>query len=185
MEQHRTCRVGRSETRLLLLSSTNAVTPPADRPSDGFHPLAETIDVPLEDQPEPGSAAPFKAWVEAPATAAGELLLRGILWRLRDRSFDAFCLLCPHEICEVERVTDTATLRHEAAALPEPPLLVCPCHFSIFDPERGGERVDGPAPRGLYRFGFELAGDRVRIDRVEASLIHRFTVREATPGGPR
>jgi Rieske Fe-S protein len=160
------------------------VTTPADRPDGRFQRLTESVEVSLDDLSESGSAAPFRAWVDAPATPAGELLLRGTLWRLDSGSFDAFSLLCPHEICEVERVADAAALaQHESIALPRRPLLVCPCHFSVFDPEVRGERLAGPTARGLYRFGFEVLGDRVRIDRVEASLVDRFAAPDPTPGG--
>lgn len=145
----------------------------------------ETVELPLAAVAEPGSTAPFKAWVEAPATETGELLLRGIVWRLDSRSLDAFSVLCPHEICEVERVADpTALAQRESVALPARPLLACPCHFSVFDPEDRGARLAGPAPRGLYRFGFEVADDRVRIDRVEAALVDRFAVADTTKGDP-
>jgi Rieske Fe-S protein len=136
----------------------------------------ETVEVAPGELPAPGAAAPFKAWVAAPGTAAGELLLRGTLWRLESGSFDVWSVLCPHEICEVERISDPAALaQHVSVALPRRPLLACPCHFSVFDPEARGARLAGPAPRGLYRFGFEVAGDRVRIDRIENALIERFT----------
>lgn len=157
---------------------------PADRPDSRFQRLSESVEVSLDDLPASGSAAPFRAWVEAPATPAGELLLRGTLWRLDSGSFDAFSLLCPHEICEVERVADSAVQpQHEGIALPRRPLLACPCHFSVFDPEVRGAVLAGPAPRGLYRFGFEVVGDRVRVDRVEVSLVDRFAAPDPTSGG--
>ncbi len=146
--------------------------------------MAAPVEVALEDVPAAGSVAQFRAWVEAPGTPAGELLLRGTLWRLDSGSLEAFSLLCPHEICEVERVADPVRLPSQGVALPRRPLLACPCHFSVFDPEARGEQLTGPAPRGLYRFGFDIVGDRVRIDRVETSLVDRFTVSDATPGDP-
>ena len=161
------------------------MTTPVDRPNDGFRRLAEPVEISLDAVAESGSATPFRAWVDAPASPAGELLLRGALWRLESGSFEAFSLLCPHEICEIERVADGAALSQAAGALPHRPLLACPCHFSVFDPELCGERLVGPAPRGLYRFGFEVAGDRVKIDRVEAALVDRFAIPEAHSGGPR
>ena len=161
------------------------MTTPVDRQNDGFRWLTEPVEIPLDAVSESGSTAPFRAWVDAPATPAGELLLRGALWRLESGSFEAFSLLCPHEICEVERLADGATLAQPEVVLPRRPLLACPCHFSVFDPELRGERLVGPAPRGLYRFGFEVAGDRVRIDRVEAALVDRFATPEANSGGPR
>jgi Rieske Fe-S protein len=163
------------------------VTTPASTPEpDRFVRLMEPVDLALDQVPAPGSAAAFKAWVEAPATEAGELLLRGTVWRLESGSLDAFSVLCPHEICEVERVADAAALaRQDSVALPRRPLLVCPCHFSVFDPEARGVPLAGPAPRGLYRFGFEVEDDRARIDRVEAALVDRFAVADSSPGGPR
>jgi Rieske Fe-S protein len=146
----------------------------------------EPVEVALDEVGATGTTASFRAWVEAPATEAGELLLRGTLWRLDSGSLVAFSVLCPHEICEVERVADTTALSQlEKVALPRRPLLACPCHFSVFDPEVEGAALVGPAPRGLYRFGFDVVGDRARIDRVEAGLVDRFAVTDASPGGPR
>ena len=158
--------------------------PTSNEPVSGFRPLTEPVDVSLTELGAPASSAPFKAWVAAPATTAGELLLRGAVWRLDSGSIEVLCLMCPHEICEVERVADASALaQRDNVALPPRPLLVCPCHFSVFDPEAHGERLAGPAPRGLYRFGFEVADDRVRIDRVEAALVDRFDVPESKSGG--
>jgi Rieske Fe-S protein len=163
------------------------VTPPVStRDPERFVQLTEPVLVSLADVPAVGSAAPFAAWVEAPATEAGELLLRGTLWRLDAGSFAAWSLLCPHEICEVERVADTAALsRRENVDLPRRPLLACPCHFSVFDPEAVGAPLVGPAPRALYRFGFVVEDGRARIDRVEAALVDRFAAADTSSGGPR
>lgn len=157
---------------------------PPDGPDGGYRSLKETVEIPLVEIPASGSAAPFKAWVEAPKAPAGELLLRGAVWRLDSGSLDVFSVLCPHEICEVERVADPAALaQREAVELPRRPLLACPCHFSVFDPEARGGRLAGPAPRGLYRFGFDVTNDRVRIDQVEAALVDRFAVPGSKSGG--
>jgi Rieske Fe-S protein len=155
--------------------------------SERFVPLIDPVEVALDQVPVSGSAAPFKAWVTAPATEAGELLLRGTVWRLDSGSIAAFSVLCPHEICEVERVADAADLaQRESVVLPRRPLLACPCHFSVFDPEARGVPLVGPAPRGLYRFGLELEGGRARIDRIEAALVDRFAVTpDPSSGDPR
>ena len=158
----------------------------AGEPNDRFRTLTEPVEVALSELASPESAAAFRAWVDAPSTPAGELLLRGTVWRLESDSFEVLSVLCPHEICEVERVADPAALAHrENVELPRRPLLACPCHFSVFDPEAHGERLAGPAPRGLYRFGFQVAGDRLRIDRVEAALVERFAQPVAPPEEPR
>ena len=56
----------------------------------------------------------------------------------------AFSKICPHAGCAVSLYR---TPRHPEF---EPgPALVCPCHYSTFDPVRGGELVFGPAGRAL------------------------------------
>lgn len=162
------------------------MTTPAETPNHGrFLRLMEAVEISLDEVPAPGSAAPFRAWIEAPDTPAGELLLRGTLWRLDSGAVEALSVLCPHEICEVERVADVAALaQREGVDLPRRPLLACPCHFSVFDPEASGAVLAGPAPRGLYRFELDIENGRARIDRVEAALVDRFATPDSLPGGP-
>jgi len=38
----------------------------------------------------------------------------------------------------------------------------CPCHGSVYNLR--GEYIQGPAPRGMDRFGMKLQGDRVLVD---------------------
>ena len=146
--------------------------------SGDFRPLRDAIEIPLASLGEPGSQVLFKAWIDEPSAASGELLLRGILVRLQSGSLDAFSLICPHEICEIESVTDSSLLPRHLGPLPTHLLLACPCHFSVFDPEDGGRNLAGPSPRGLYRFGLSVVGEHVLIDRVEASTVDRFSVKD-------
>ncbi len=139
-----------------------------------FRPLRETIEIPLARLQGAGSQASFRAWIDEPATAAGELLLRGVALRLRSGAVDAFCVTCPHEICEIEMVANGDRLPKELGPLPRRPLLACPCHFSVFDPEARGRLLAGPSPRGLYRFALDVVGEFVRIDRIEAAAVDRF-----------
>lgn len=56
----------------------------------------------------------------------------------------AFSKICTHAGCAV------ALYRKPTFAPVEPrPALVCPCHYSTFDPARGGEVILGPAGRPL------------------------------------
>ena len=108
------------------------------------------------------------------------MLVKGILLRTGESAstegdLKAFCTICPHEICDVEYVKDTRLIPVEANTVPEHPLLVCPCHFSVFDPVADGARVSGPATRGLYRFRFNVAGDTVRIDQIEKDVLTLLT----------
>lgn len=56
----------------------------------------------------------------------------------------AFSRICPHAGCAV------SMYRHPLYGPTSPsPALVCPCHYSTFDPRRGGELEFGPAGRAL------------------------------------
>jgi Rieske Fe-S protein len=65
------------------------------------------------------------------------------------------CVRCPHEGCDVDFVADPTTLPPEVLAEAGRPLTesvyICPCHNSTFT-AHDGERLAGPAPRGLYQF---------------------------------
>ena len=74
----------------------------------------------------------------------------------------AFSRICPHAGCAV------SMYRYPTVEETQPgPALVCPCHYSTFDPRRGGALEFGPAGRALpqlpLRFddrrNLEAAGD--------------------------
>ena len=63
-------------------------------------------------------------------------------------------VVCPHEQCDVDFVADPGDLDPivvEEIGEVSDPVYLCPCHNSTFT-LAGGERLGGPAPRGLYRF---------------------------------
>ncbi len=66
-------------------------------------------------------------------SAAVLLSARVIVVRISAGNFRAFSAECPHAGCGVS-VVDRGR-------------LLCPCHGSVFD--FAGQRLDGPAPRGL------------------------------------
>jgi ubiquinol-cytochrome c reductase iron-sulfur subunit len=60
------------------------------------------------------------------------------------RGIVAFSKICPHAGCAV------SMYRHPRFRPTEPrPALVCPCHYSTFDPAAGGKLLFGPAGRAL------------------------------------
>jgi Rieske Fe-S protein len=51
------------------------------------------------------------------------------------------------------------------------PVYVCPCHNSTFTVQ-AGERLAGPAPRGLYRFRVTAVnGAAIEIGEVEEDVL--------------
>ena len=59
----------------------------------------------------------------------------------------------------------------ELPAIPTEPVFVCPCHNSTFKAS-DGERLGGPAPRGLYRFRVTAVTDKtVEIGEVEEDVL--------------
>ncbi|HEU4657689.1 MAG TPA: Rieske 2Fe-2S domain-containing protein [Capillimicrobium sp.] len=93
---------------------------------------------------------------------ASELSLPPELARYAPEGIVAYSRICTHAGCAV------SMFRHPSYPATEPgDALVCPCHFSTFDPRRGGEVLFGPAARALpqlpLRVGaggeLEAAGD--------------------------
>jgi ubiquinol-cytochrome c reductase iron-sulfur subunit len=67
----------------------------------------------------------------------------------------AYSKICTHAGCAV------AMFRYPLyPPQTPPPALVCPCHYSTFDPRNGGERTFGPAARALPQLPLALDGSR-------------------------
>jgi ubiquinol-cytochrome c reductase iron-sulfur subunit len=66
----------------------------------------------------------------------------------------AFSKICTHAGCSIN------LYRYPLYAPTSPrPALVCPCHYSTFDPSRGGERIFGPAGRALPQLPLAIDDD--------------------------
>ncbi len=143
--------------------------------------LKRPVVLPLKGVAEIWSPVLFSARCSAPNPADGpgsDVLLKGILLRLplpqpRRRATDvkAFCLNCPHELCNVNFTVETAFLQLPPAMKAGHPLFVCPCHYSVFDPLADGARLSGLAPRGLYRFRLAMGRNQVEIREVEEEAL--------------
>ncbi len=69
----------------------------------------------------------------------------------------AFSKICTHASCAV------ALYRKPLYAPTEPrPALVCPCHYSTFDPATGGQVIFGPAGRPLPQLPLTVDGGLLR-----------------------
>ena len=148
-----------------------------------FRPLARPVVVPLEDLVTPWRAQPFVAdgvTLSSAATPNQPIRISGIVVRTAaggnqpDR-FTAICAKCPHEGCDVDFLEDPNRLPKEVkddiGHAVAHSVYVCPCHNSTFKAE-DGERLAGPAPRGLYRFRVTGVTDAaVEIAEVEEDVL--------------
>jgi Rieske Fe-S protein len=98
--------------------------------------------------------------IRFPEAMGRELNLKGNLY--------AVSRICPHEGCRLNFYKKRSEI-----SLPLPmqefanPMLVCPCHQSVFDPAQGGKVIAGPAPRPPWTFDFVVQKGRVIIKDLE------------------
>jgi len=145
--------------------------------SPRFRKLKRPVALSLEALAQPWRPVPFTARC-AKSGSGSDVVLKGIALRISApaanipaEALRAFCLSCPHEQCEVNTVDDTRADHWPAAARREHLMLVCPCHFSLFDPLAEGAVLAGPAARGLYLFGFTIQGKRIIIREIEEAAL--------------
>ena len=149
-----------------------------------YRPLSRPALVPLASLETPGRARRFVAQGVSPPSAAtpGEpVRINGMVARVAAgddaERFKAVCVVCPHEQCDVDFVADPGEL--DPAIVEEigevsDPVYLCPCHNSTFT-LAGGERLGGPAPRGLYRFRVTgVTQTHVEIGEVEEDVLLFF-----------
>ena len=114
------------------------------------------------DALSPGTAVPFAY----PDDRSPALLLRMTAEALGgvgpDASIVAFSSLCTHKGCPV-------------SYNPEHRLLICPCHWSTFDPEKAGSLVIGQASQPLARIELGIESDMIVATGVEGLIYGRHT----------
>jgi arsenite oxidase small subunit len=76
------------------------------------------------------------------------------------QSIVAYSVLCTHKGCPV-------------SYRPERKLLICPCHWSSFDPAKAGEMVIGQGSQALPRIVLRVQGDAVQAVGVEGLIYGR------------
>lgn len=74
-------------------------------------------------------------------------------------SIVAFSGLCQHMGCALDYNKDKG-------------LFVCPCHASVFDPQRNGLCIEGPSTRGLPRISLNVDGSAVYATGVENEVVY-------------
>ncbi len=74
----------------------------------------------------------------------------------------AFSTLCTHKGCPVGWQADQQ-------------MLICPCHWSSFDPAKGGRLIIGQASQGLAQIVLKVEGDAVVATGVDGLIYGRQT----------
>jgi arsenite oxidase small subunit len=77
-------------------------------------------------------------------------------------SIVAYSVLCTHKGCPV-------------AYRPERKLLICPCHWSSFDPAKSGQMVIGQGSQALPQIALRVQGDAVQAVGIEGLIYGRHT----------
>ena len=121
-----------------------------------FMPLKTPVVIPIASVAQVWTPVPFKG--RFTKSDGNDSLVPGLAVRT-PKGVTAICTYCPHELCVIR--LDGQTLR-------------CPCHFSLFDPERDGEWISGPALRRTYQFRFEVDSSNLVVTDVEAALERRL-----------
>lgn len=80
------------------------------------------------------------------------------------RDIVAFSVLCTHRGCPVAYDAGARTFK-------------CPCHFSIFDPEKSGQQVCGQATVNLPQIvlDYDVAADRISAVGIDGLIYGRVT----------
>ncbi len=136
----------------------------ASNPSHTATPVTAypVLDVARLSDLTPGTTIPFSY----PSPTSPALLMRlqeGALDGLGDdSSIVAFSILCTHKGCPVSYKAEQG-------------MLICPCHWSTFDPAKGGSLIIGQASSSLPRIALRIEGDRVQAVGVHGLIYGRHT----------
>ena len=155
-------------TRRRFIQTTGAAGVGAAAPIViGPRAAAETAGYPVKpivalDELLPGTTLPF-AYPDDRSPALlmrmDEEVLEGVG---PDSSIVAFSSLCTHKGCPV-------------VYKPEHRLLICPCHWSTFDPEKAGGLVIGQASQSLPRIELRVESGMIVATGVKGLIYGRHT----------
>lgn len=142
-------------------------------------------DDPCFDERPASRVGPLAAfagdWDSAPFELAGSPSLPGIALRLPQPiagglsvtgagetvNLAAFSRICTHQHCIVSLNPDVAAINIAFNYRAKHPAMTCPCHLSVFDPQRSGRAVSGPAVTPLPRVRLRLENGIVLADGIE------------------
>jgi Rieske Fe-S protein len=147
--------------------------------SPGYYPLTHQVRIPLDTVSTPWHPVSFVAEAVLPQTSptpGRRVLMNGVLYRRESgddsSALSALCVTCPHELCQVDLVTDEARLARLTGSDRKNPKFVCGCHGSVFDALEDGAWISGPADRGLFNFQVGgITNGTVEINEVEEEAL--------------
>ncbi len=144
--------------------------------------VEKKVSIPLASVNAPWQPVRFRVICPLPEDAPGgmtRIALKGLLLRLppdgpgaAEERLRAYCITCPHELCDINFVPNTRYVKMDRGRPPSHPLFVCPCHFSVYDPLADGAVISGPAPRGVFRFAIDVVEDRIEVSAVEKEVAY-------------
>lgn len=79
-----------------------------------------------------------------------------------DNSIVAYSILCTHKGCPVDYNPDRK-------------LMICPCHWSTFDPAKAGNLVIGQASQALPQVTLQIKGDMIQAVGMTGLIYGRHT----------
>ena len=113
------------------------------------------VSIPLSRLAEPWSSVEFTYPAAEPVP--------GIIVRLRDGTLYAASRICPHQSCQLLYKTDKQEISDAFEVEAGNPVLVCPCHFSVFDIANGGKVLSGPATAPPLQLNVEARDGKIFI----------------------
>lgn len=84
-----------------------------------------------------------------------------------NKHYIAFSRICTHQSCIVQPNKNFEAIAVSYNYRTTSPVLACNCHFSIFDIEKAGEAVSGPAVNPLPRIQLEVNSDTLYAVGIE------------------
>ena len=133
----------------------------AATPSDG-EPSYPLVDVAPLSSIEPGAVLDFSYPDEDSPAVLLRLPEPGESGIGPNNEIVAFSILCTHKGCPV-------------GYRAERKMLICPCHWSTFDPAKAGNLVIGQASQALPQIKLQIAGGMVQAAGVSGLIYGRHT----------
>ena len=92
----------------------------------------------------------------------------GFVVKLPNGDFAVYSRICPHLGCVFNFVLNPDDVAKGYNFRPDGPVFACPCHLSVFDIQKDGQVVSGPAPRPPRKFVYKIENNQLIISDLES-----------------